>query len=75
MIGRATFLSFGQLVVHNITRPLFRVRLGGWVTRLLSTHGHLNITSDFGPHGHIYLGSEFPMFVWKLLQWPLENEP
>ena len=29
LIGRATFLSSGQLVVHNVTRPLFRVRLRG----------------------------------------------
>ncbi len=29
LIGRATFQSLGQLVVHNVTRPLFRVRLRG----------------------------------------------
>ena len=29
LIGRATFQNLGQLVVHNVTRPLFRVRFAG----------------------------------------------
>ena len=28
-IGHATFQSLGQLVVRNVTRPLFRVRFRG----------------------------------------------
>ena len=35
LIGRATLQSLGQLVVHNVTRLLFRMRLGDWVTRLV----------------------------------------
>ena len=29
LIGRATFQSLGQLIVHNVTRPLFRVHFRG----------------------------------------------
>ena len=36
LIGRATFQSLGQLV-HNVTRPLFRVHFRGLVTWLSQT--------------------------------------